>query len=84
MRSSAQPRRLGLKLRVHADELALSGGAAVAAEMSARSADHLIFVDEAGARAMAAANVVATLLPAAAFYLKLDGSRPGACSSNTA
>ncbi len=69
-------RRLGLKLRVHADELAMSGGAAVAAEMRAHSADHLIFADEDGARAMAAANVVATLLPAAAFYLKLGRFAP--------
>jgi imidazolonepropionase len=69
-------RRLGLKLRVHADELALSGGAAVAAEMRAHSADHLIFADEATARALAAANVVATLLPAAAFYLKLGRFAP--------
>ncbi len=66
----------GLKLRVHADELASSGGAAVAAEAGARSADHLIFVDEPSARAMAQANVVATLLPAAAFYLKLGRFAP--------
>ena len=45
----------GLKPRIHADELALSGGSAVAAEVGARSADHLIFVDEAATRAMAAA-----------------------------
>ncbi len=69
-------KRLGFKLRVHADELALSGGAALAAEMRAHSADHLIFVDDAGARAMAAAGVVATLLPAAAFYLKLGRFAP--------
>jgi imidazolonepropionase len=67
---------VGLKARVHADELALSGGAAVAAALGARSADHLIFVDEERARAMAKANVVATLLPAAAFYLKLGRFAP--------
>ena len=39
----------GLKPRIHADELALSGGSAVAAEVGARSADHLIFVDAAHA-----------------------------------
>jgi imidazolonepropionase len=66
----------GLKLRVHADELASSGGAAVAAEAGAHSADHLIFVDEPRAKAMAQANVVATLLPAAAFYLKLGRFAP--------
>lgn len=69
-------RAAGLKLRVHADELALSGGARVAADLGARSADHLIFVDERGADAMAAAGVVATLLPIAAFYLKLGRFAP--------
>jgi imidazolonepropionase len=68
--------RHGLAPRVHADELALSGGAAVAAQLGARSADHLIFVDEQNAAAMAAAGVVATLLPAAAFYLKLGRFAP--------
>jgi imidazolonepropionase len=66
----------GLKPRIHADELALSGGSAVAAEVGARSADHLIFVDEAHADRLAAANVVATLLPAAAFFLKLGRFAP--------
>ena len=68
--------RHGLKPRIHADELALSGGSAVAAEIGARSADHLIFVDANAARSMAAAGVVATLLPAAAFYLKLGRFAP--------
>jgi len=69
-------RRAGMKLRVHADELGASGGAQVAAQVGARSADHLIFVDEAGAAALAAAGVVATLLPIAAFYLKLGRFAP--------
>jgi imidazolonepropionase len=66
----------GLKPRIHADELALSGGAALAAEIGARSADHLIFVDEPRAAAMAERGVVATLLPTAAFYLKLGRFAP--------
>lgn len=68
--------RLGLKARIHADELALSGGAGVAVQVSARSADHLIFVDEAHARAMSGAGVIATLLPTAAFFLKLGRFAP--------
>jgi imidazolonepropionase len=64
-------RRAGLKLRIHADELGASGGSQVAADLAVRSADHLIFVDEPGARGLAAAGVVATLLPIASFYLKL-------------
>ena len=70
-------RAAGLKLRIHADELGASGGAEVAAELRVRSADHLIFVDEDGAAALARAGVVATLLPAASFYLKLGRFAPG-------
>jgi imidazolonepropionase len=66
----------GLKPRIHADELALSGGAGVAARVGARSADHLLFVDEAHAAALAASGVIATLLPAAAFFLKLGRFAP--------
>ena len=66
----------GLKARIHADELALSGGAEVAAQVGARSADHLIFVDETRARLMADRGVIATLLPAAAFFLKLGRFAP--------
>jgi imidazolonepropionase len=69
-------RRVGLMPRVHADELAPSGGASVAAHVGARSADHLIFVDERGADGLADAGVCATLLPAAALYLKLGRVAP--------
>jgi len=66
----------GMRLRIHADELGLSGGSRLAGELRVRSADHLIFVDEHGAAALAAANVIATLLPIAAFYLKLGRFAP--------
>jgi imidazolonepropionase len=66
----------GLKPRIHADELAPSGGSQVAADVGARSADHLIFVPPEGIDAMRRANVVATLLPNAAFYLKLGRFAP--------
>jgi imidazolonepropionase len=68
--------RRGLRARIHADELALSGGSRIAAEVGAHSADHLIFVDENHARMLAEKNVVATLLPAAAFFLKLGRFAP--------
>ena len=68
--------RHGLKARIHADELALSGGSRVAAEVGARSADHLIFVDQSHARLLADRHVVATLLPAAAFFLKMGRYAP--------
>ncbi len=66
----------GLKPRIHADELGPSGGSQVAADVRARSADHLIFVPPSGIEAMARANVAATLLPTAAFYLKLGRFAP--------
>ena len=69
-------RRAGMKLRIHADELGPSGGSRVAAACRVRSADHLIFVDDEGAAAMAQAGVVATLLPIASFYLKLGRFAP--------
>ncbi len=69
-------RARGMKLRLHADELASTGGAELAAELGARSADHLLFVSEAGMKALAAASCVATLLPAAAFYLRLGRFAP--------
>jgi len=69
-------RERGLKLRVHADELAATGGAELAGELRARSADHLVHVSPAGMRALAAAGCVATLLPSAAFYLRLGRFAP--------
>lgn len=66
----------GLKPRIHADELGASGGSQAAAQVGARSADHLIFVPPDGIEAMARAGVTATLLPAAAFYLKLGRFAP--------
>jgi imidazolonepropionase len=69
-------RNAGLKARIHADELAASGGSQVAVTVGARSADHLVHVPPEGVRAMAAAGTVATLLPAASFYLKLGRYAP--------
>jgi imidazolonepropionase len=63
-------RNAGLGLRVHADELASSGGARLAAELSAASADHLLFARERDIAALAAAGTVATILPGTAWWLK--------------
>jgi imidazolonepropionase len=68
--------RSGLAARIHADELAASGGSQVAARIGARSADHLVHVPTDGIDALAAAGVAATLLPCAAFYLKLGRFAP--------
>ncbi len=61
---------LGLDLKLHADEMAPLGGAELAAELDALSADHLLQASEKGIADMAAAGVVATLLPGTAFSLK--------------
>jgi imidazolonepropionase len=68
--------RAGLAARIHADELAASGGAHVAASVGARSADHLIYASADAIAAMARAGVAATLLPSASFYLKLGRFAP--------
>ena len=59
----------GLRPRLHADEFVDSGGAELAAEVGALSADHLIAVSEAGIDALAGAGVIATLLPGTSFFL---------------
>ena len=66
----------GLRARIHADELAASGGSHAAARVGARSADHLIFAAREEIAALSSAGVTATLLPIAAFYLKLDRFAP--------
>jgi len=71
----------GLRPRLHADELAPSGGAELAAEIGATSADHLATPSEAGIEALAAAAeterpVVATLLPATTWFLMKDHHAP--------
>jgi imidazolonepropionase len=62
-------KELGLGLRVHADEFANLGAAALAAELGAASADHLMVTRRAEMQAMARANVVAVLLPGTTFGL---------------
>jgi imidazolonepropionase len=69
-------RASGLALRIHADELGWTGGAELAGTLGARSADHLLFVSEAGMSALAASRCAATLLPSAAFYLRLGRYAP--------
>ena len=63
-------RDLGFALKLHADEIVPLGGAGLAAELSAVSADHLLHASDADIQAMAQHNVVATLLPLTAFALR--------------
>jgi imidazolonepropionase len=72
---------LGLAARLHADEIAPSGGAELAAEIGALSADHLAAPSEAGIEALAGAAasgrpVVATVLPATTWFLMHDDYAP--------
>jgi imidazolonepropionase len=65
----AAARRAGLPVKLHADQLSNSGGAALAAKFSALSADHLEYADENGLAALAKMGVVAVLLPGAYYVL---------------
>ena len=67
---------LGLAARLHADELTPLGGARLAAEVSALSADHLLFAQPDGIHAMAKAGVVATLLPGTSVFLRMNRYAP--------
>jgi imidazolonepropionase len=66
----AAAQQVGLPVKLHADQLSNSGGAALAAKFGALSADHLEYADEDGLAAMAKAGVVAVLLPGAYYVLK--------------
>ena len=63
-------RGLGFPVKLHAEQLSDQGGAALAADFGALSADHLEYLSEAGARAMAAAGTVAVLLPGAFYFIR--------------
>lgn len=63
-------RELGYQLKVHADQLSPSGGARLAAELGAISADHLDYTSDADLDAMREAGVVATLLPGCSYTLR--------------
>ena len=66
-------RRAGLAAKLHADQLSSCGGAELAAELGALSADHLEHISDAGIAALAATGVVAVSLPLASLYLRQPG-----------
>ena len=68
-------RGAGMGLKIHADELHDTGGAALAAELQAVSAEHLLAASDQGLRAMAAAGVVAVLLPSTAYSMRKPFAR---------
>jgi imidazolonepropionase len=63
-------REMGMKLKMHADEIVRLGGAELAAELGAVSADHLLQASDEGIERLASAGVIATLLPGTAFSLR--------------
>jgi imidazolonepropionase len=63
-------RRLGLKVKLHADQLSDLGGSGLAARFGALSADHMEYASEASIRAMAESGTVAVLLPGANYFLR--------------
>ncbi len=62
--------KMGFKLKIHADEIVTTGGAELAGELKATSADHLLQVTDKGINDLILNSVVATLLPCTAFSLK--------------
>jgi imidazolonepropionase len=66
----------GFKIKIHADEFSPLGGAQLAAEEGAVSADHLINITQEGIRKLAQSQTAATLLPAVSFFLMLDKKAP--------
>jgi imidazolonepropionase len=62
---------LGLKPKIHANQLHLSGGVQVGVKLGAISVDHLETMDEAAIQTLAASNTIGTLLPSAAFFLRM-------------
>lgn len=68
-------KRLGLIPKIHADEIASYGGAEMAAQVGAISAEHLLKASDQGIKDMAEAGVIACLLPATALYLREEAAR---------
>lgn len=69
-------RQYGLKLKIHAEEFCDLGGAKLAGELGAVSADHLLNISDEGIAALKAGGTVATLLPGTAFYLRVKEYAP--------
>jgi imidazolonepropionase len=61
----------GLKSKIHANQLSLSGGVETGVKLGAISVDHLETIDEKTIRALANSNTIGTLLPTAAFFLRM-------------
>ena len=65
-----EAKKMGLKLKIHADEMVQLGGTELAVELGSTSADHLLQASDEGIKMLSESSTVATLLPATAFCLK--------------
>ncbi len=70
-------RDMGFELKMHADEIVPLGGAELASELGAVSADHLLVISDQGIEQMAKAGVIGVILPGTTFYLREDHYAPG-------
>jgi len=70
-----ESKKMGFQLKLHADEIVNTGGAELAVELGALSADHLLQISDKGIKSLAKSNTVATLLPCTAFSLREDYAR---------
>lgn len=68
----AYAKKQGLQLKIHADEIVSLGGAGLAVDLQAKSADHLMAISESDITKLAQSNTVANLLPSTSFYLNKD------------
>lgn len=68
-------KKMGLKLKIHADEIVQLGGTELAVELGSTSADHLLQASDEGIKMLSESDTVATLLPATAFCLKENYAR---------
>jgi imidazolonepropionase len=73
---AATAKAAGFKVKVHADEFVTLGGAELAAELGAASAEHLIAVSDEGVARLAASDTAAILLPGVSFFLMMDKKAP--------
>ncbi len=67
-----EAKKVGMKLKIHADEIIRTGGAELAAEVKAISAEHLLQSSQDGIRELSRANIIAVLLPATSFCLRTN------------
>ncbi len=75
IRFLSEAKKMGLNLKIHADEIVQLGGTELAVELGCTSADHLLQASDEGIKMLSESDTVATLLPATAFCLKEEYAR---------